>query len=356
MKKKIIWIIVLVIVIIIIGFVVNRGTDESDEGLIKVGAILPLTGPAASIAEDLVRTLDVYESDFAQNIDIVVQDDKCSGKDAVSAYNMLKNQGIRVYFVACSGSVLALAPLMAEDGNVILTGYSGSILIRDTGDEVIRFISDGLNFAERMAEVMKENPDKKYALFHEQQDYPQSLGDKLMNDAGDQIVLRETYTADSLTFKTSILKIRESDADELIYIPVSEDATKIIVKEMKDFGLDMRLLGEANLCDNTSEGIITGYSGTCFRAIMETEGYDEYIALFKEKYDKEPFYPYYNAVSFDVIYIIDQFLDGVNIVDDTVIANLKASVLDGVDGKIGSYQFESNGQVLGGDEIKRIDF
>lgn len=354
MKKIILGILVIIALLALIE--IFGGVEESRvEEKIRVGVILPLTGPAASVTEDLQNTLLMYEEE-SEDIEFVIQDDKCSGKDAISAYNLLKNQGIRVYMVACSGSILALAPIVADDGNVIVTAYSGSIAIRETGDEVIRFNPDGLSIAEGILDTIKNSPDTTYALFHENQDYPESVSKKLFEEVGEQIVLHEQYKGDDTTFKTQILKLIESEADQVIYIPVSETASEIILKEMKELGLDKPLLGDVNLCDHEVRPEDFDMHGKCFTPVLSSSGYNNYLLQFESLYGREPGYPFYNAVTYDVLYILDRLLSDVSEVDDETIASLKSEILSGQDGVITSYEFLPNGEVIKGDYLKEVSF
>lgn len=354
MKNKWIWIVVVIVIVVL--SVINYQNNSSKSGeKIKIGVILPLTGPAASITNDLQKSLRMYEKQ-AKNIEMVLQDDQCTGKGAISAYNIMKNNGVKVYIVACSGSILALAPIIKEDGNLIVTGFGGSIAIRETGDEVIRFIPDGLSIAEGVIDLIKSTPEKKFALFHEQQDYPQSVADKLVEAVGNQIVLRETYKGDDTSFKTQILKLKNSEADTIIFIPVSEGTSQVIYKEMRDLGLSKEILGEVNVCDHATPPSDFGLHGYCFTTVLETEGYKKYLADYNTEYQKEPLYPFYNAITYDVFVALDNLFEGVGRVDNRTIRKIKDQILDGVEGIITSYEFSPDGEVTSGDYLKRVDF
>lgn len=350
-KVKITLIIVLLAVVTV--FWVNSSNNLETEK-IKVGVISPLTGPAASLSEDLQRTLQMY-SEKAENIEFVFQDDQCSGKGAISAYNVLKNQGIKIYIGNCSGSILALAPILKEDNNVMLTAFGGSIEIRKTGNEVIRFIPDGLSVAEEMVSIIKENPDKKYALFHEQQDYSQSVADFIINEIGDQIVIHEVYSTEDNSFKTQLTKISASSADEMIFIPVSETAAQIVYKDMNDLSVNIPVFGDVNVCDQIELSKEFKVSGKCLKTVLQTEGYKNYLVEFSGKYGKEPVYPFYNAITFDIAYVLDNDLESIDNVDDSVIEKLKKDVLAGVNGQITSYEFQPNGEVIKKSEYLKIE-
>jgi len=347
-----------VILLIIVGSIYLSKRDKNqivNTEKTKIGVILPMTGAAASLSEDIQKSLKLYDLE-SKNIKLVLHDDQCAGKGALSAYNLLKNQGIKIYIVACSGSIIALAPVVKEDHNVILTGFGGAIDIRKTGDEVIRFIPDGLTIAEGMIGVIKSEPNKKYALFTEQQDYSQSVADMIQKEVGNQILLRESYKADDSDFRAQITKIKNAKANSVIFVPVAEPSSEKIYKQMKELGLQTEILGDVNVCDRKVQPKDFGYHGTCFATVLETDGYKKYLENYKMNYNSEPIYPFYNAIMYDVLTIVDNLLGSVGKVDNDEVDNIKNEILNGVKGRITDYQFTPDGEVVSGDYLKRVDF
>ncbi|MEY2641149.1 MAG: hypothetical protein RL150_542 [Candidatus Parcubacteria bacterium] len=343
MKKVTIYI-VLVALVLLAGAALLR-TQQSATEKVRVGVILPLTGPAAPVAEDLQKTLQMYERE-ARHITFVYQDDQCSGKDALAAYQLLKEQGVRVYVGACSGSILALAPVLKEDGNVLVTGFGGSIEIRNTGDEVIRFIPDGLSVVESMVALLLTNTDKQYALLHEQSDYPQSAGDVLETKLGARLVLRETYGANDMSMRTQLTKIKAAGVGAIIFIPVANSAAERVYQEMHELGMTQEIIGDVNVCDHSRPAPELGIQGSCVQTVLENAGNTAFLKQFEATYGAQPLYPFYNAITYDVAQTLDGALAGITVVDDHVIETLKQNILDGVQGSVMSYVFKENGDVV----------
>ena len=156
-----------VAVLLIAGamFVVLSTGDQTGTS-IKVGVISPMSGAATTMGEEIVNSINLASTN---SLSIVFEDDQCDTKKSISAYQKLKLQGTHVFYVACSGSVLALAPIAKQDGNLIVTAYAGSSEIRKTGDEVIRFIPDAVSVAEAMAEFASTLPiSSKIGLLYEE--------------------------------------------------------------------------------------------------------------------------------------------------------------------------------------------
>jgi ABC-type branched-subunit amino acid transport system substrate-binding protein len=181
---------------------------------------------------------------------------------------------------------------------------------------------------------------------HEKQDYSQSAGDFLISQVGSQIVSRITYASDAVSYRSELSKLKDLKYDEIIFIPVADGATKIILGEMGELGISNKILGDVNVCDKLSMISKFDIHGQCLKTVLKSDGYNKYISDFKMKYRHEPTYPFYNAVTFDVLNFIDKSLDGVEVVDSDRVKLLKNKALAGIDGAMTSYKFQSNGDVV----------
>lgn len=340
MKKLAIAIVVIIIIILVLTLRDRTAPNDRIE-VTTIGVITPLSGPAGSIGEGLKRALDMAEP---KNINLTYADDECNTAKAISAYNNLKTKKIKIYFVSCSGSVMALAPLVKADNNLIITGYAGSSEIRQTGDEVIRFDPDAVSIVNALVKELTtpEWSTKKFAILHEKQDYPQSVVDALTAKFGEQIIAVESYMPTDISMKTQILKVKASKPDAIIYVPISDKAAAVVSKEMKDLGVSVPIIGEVNLCGFTLKPAQYGMHGFCLNQKIDTAGARTFEADYLKKYGVASQYPVNDSVSYDSIRITDSlFGQGIK-----TISGLKKTLLKGVTGDIMTYEFEPNGEVL----------
>ena len=71
-------------------------SSSSQKEIIKVGVIAPLSGPAVSYGTDAVNTytysVDAYNASQDEvEVQLVIEDGKCNGKDATAAFTKLTN-------------------------------------------------------------------------------------------------------------------------------------------------------------------------------------------------------------------------------------------------------------------------
>lgn len=337
-SKIIIGLIILGLLIWIIKLSVGSSSQTKEFQTIKLGVIAPSSGPAAIMAEGIQRSIIIASS---TRVTAIYQDDQCEAKQAISAYNMLKQQDVRVFYVGCSGSVMALAPLAKQNGDLILTAYAGSAAIRETGTEVIRFIPDALSVTSVINEYLTSQSGKKFVLLHENQDYAKSAADSISSTSASSIIEIEVYSSLDTSYLTILTKIKAAKADGIIWIPVSDVATQKILREMKTLRMTTPIIGEVNLCGYPFSPKDFGIHGICWKAELNTAGYEDFKAAFKEKFGTDSLYPFYDAITYDVIGIIDSLVTSTG----GNIQSLKDKILAGVTGKVSSYAFDSNGEV-----------
>jgi branched-chain amino acid transport system substrate-binding protein len=340
------------IIVVVIVFIITVAFGANKHNSVKInalGVITPMSGPVASMGEGIKNDIELVDS----NLVVKYEDDECDPKKAVSAYNNLKLQNVKVFYVGCSGSVLALAPLAKQNNDLIITAYAGSAEIRKTGDEVIRFVPDALTVAESMSEYLSNYKDKKIALFYENQDYAKSLADKLKETLGVKIAIEEKYSSSDNSYKTQILKLKNSTADSLILIPVSDKSAKILFKEMKELGLDKFIVGDVNLCDYSFKPSDFGLSGVCWKAGLNTSGYYSFLKDYKDRFGTDPQYPFYDAITYDSVYILGSIIKSSSNIS---VDNIKSQIISGQKGKISDYSFTQNGEVIGQKYLNMVQF
>ena len=302
--KTVAGIVVIVVIVIVIVFQ-SRPTE-----ILKIGVIGPLTGPAGTIGEEVADTIRLASSTSSQ---VIFEDDQCDTKKAVSSYLKLTQQNTHIFYVSCSGSVLALAPLAKTDGNLIVTAYAGSSEIRKTGDEVIRFIPDALSVADAMATYASRlpvNSNSKIGLLYEAQDYSKSVAMALQDKLGSKIMSQETYIATDTTFRTQLTKLKSQGIDALLYVPPSDISEQPVYKEMNVLNFKPLIIGDVNVCEYTPAPKDLGLKSVCFDAgfTNETQAYKDFLASYKAQYGKDSAAPFYDAITYDVFKLIDSYV------------------------------------------------
>jgi len=318
-------------------------TNSNALDKLQVGIIAPLTGPAQNMGDSLSKAIRLNQP---MNVELFFQDDQCQASRALSAYHLLRSKGVSIFYVACSGPVLALAPLAKRDGTLILSALAGSEKIRSTGPEVIRFNPDSVSIAENMA-VELDKIGKRFLLVNEEQDYAESLATILKSKLGAKIVYHDRYRVAEASYRSIITKFRNIESDGLIYIPVSDTSSYLFFKELSELKFPAPIYGDVNVCDQQFKPSDFGMHGVCWRAYGTSNLFEKFTAEFRAAYDRDPMMQYYDGLSNDIIHILSEYA-AKNA--EVSVAGVKAYILGGVVGKLGKYNFTADGEVINPDE------
>lgn len=347
-KTTKIFTLLIVIVVVIILF----STKNTPSGPLKVGVINPLSGPAGNIGEVVANDIKLASSSA---LSLQFEDDQCDSKKAVSSYMKLKQEGTKVFYVSCSGSVLALAPLAKQDGNLILTAYAGSAEIQKTGDEVIRFIPDAVSIAGGMADyAARLDVSSRIGLLYEEQDYAKSAALILKDKLSSRIAMEEVYSSSDSSFRTQVTKLKGAKIDVLLYVPTSDKAAKLVYQEMRTLGFKPLIIGDVNTCEFPFSPKDFGLKAVCFDSgfVTETDAYRQFLSQYKNAYGKDAAAPFYDAITFDVMGLLTKFASTHSTVE---IPALKSYFLNGIDGVMSRYVFTPNGEVIATPYLKMFE-
>lgn len=302
----------------------------------KLGMIIPLSGSGALMGESLQRVTKFIPF---KHIEPVFEDDGCDGKTAISAYLKLRTQGVNIFYVACSGSILAIAPLAKKNGDLILTTYAGSIRIRESGDEVIRLNPDGISVAEAMIPLITKDLQPTIIL-HEEQEYASSLAEKFTTILARSVIEKIPYQSDSTSFAAEILRIKAKNPKSIVLIPVGDTAARLILQQLAQNGIKIPVIGEVNLCDYPFKLTDFKLNGKCVAAMLKGSEYDKFISDYTSQSGHAPAYPFYDAMAYDLFSHMDHLAE-----DNLTVSKIKNELLSGFKGKFATYKFTANGEI-----------
>jgi len=322
--------------LIVLLYICAPGLLKAEQ--LKIGVIIPLSGPPALMGESLRRSISLAK---LANIETHFEDDRCEGKTALAAYLKLREQGVRIFYLACSGSILALAPHVKRNGDLVLTTYAGSSRIRETGDEVIRVNPDAISVAEGVEKLIGK-AERPVAILYEEQEYASSLADKLESLLGKDLIKRVAYRPDAALFSAEILSIKGAKPRSIFLIPVADGPAKTILKQMAEYKIDVPVLGEVNLCDYSFKPAEYGLHGLCVAAKFQGEAYAKFNSDSVAIFGHPPAYPFYDAMAYDLFKFIDR---QVAVSSSLGVPELKTKILAGFKGEFAEYQFSADGEI-----------
>lgn len=308
---------VVIIIIIIVAVGIWYGVSRKPTETIKIGAILPLTGKAASYGESAKAALDLALEEINKEggtkrrmIELIYEDSQGQPQIGVTAANKLITlDGVKIILGPVMSSVtLAVAPI-AEGNKVILISVSSSPDITYAGDYIFRNREKATHQSEKMAEFLfNELGIKEIATLYMNDDTGKGHHSTLVENfekLGGKILLSETYEPGSVDFRTNLTKIKAVNP-KVVHLASKPKDMGLILKQAKELGLEAQFVstsgGEGKevieLAGEAAEGLIYTYPSGDPDDFRVADFYRKYEEAYK-KGQKE-----WGALSYDSLKII----------------------------------------------------
>ncbi len=217
MKKKIIWLALVVILVILIARAVNAPSSApASDKPVKIGVLLPLTGGAATSGEKLLQGAKLAAKDL-KNVQLIIEDTHSKASDAVTAANKLINvdkvDAILGPYVP--EETIAVAPVAKEKGIVLFSASFCSDAYKPLDNVLCGYATADQQLDTVIPEIKKEGI-KRMALVNTNDDFGISSQGSMKakaTDAGYKIVLDELVPFGSRDLKSAADKVISSKAD-----------------------------------------------------------------------------------------------------------------------------------------------
>ena len=229
---------------------------------IKIGTAGPITGSNATFgaqlkagAEQAVADINAKGGVLGKKLELSIGDDACDPKQAVSVAN--KFAADKVVFVAghfCSSSSIPASKVYLEEGILQITPASTNPKLTDEGGwNIFRTCGrDDQQGAVAGAYIAKEFKGHKVAILHDNTAYGKGLADetkKAMNRAGVKETLYSAYVPGERDYSAIVSRLKQAGI-ELIYIGGYHTETGLIIKQAKQQGMNVSVMGGDALVTN----------------------------------------------------------------------------------------------------------
>ncbi|MBI2451762.1 penicillin-binding protein activator [Candidatus Pacearchaeota archaeon] len=354
---------VVIILILLSGYVYMGVTGNAIFGLgekkgtvqetIKIGFMGPLSGDAASYGHGIKRGVELALKDSGlTNVEIIYEDTKCEGKEAVNAINKLINiDGVSVIIgEVCSGATLAAAPIAEENQVVMISASSTSPKITDAGDYIFRAIpSDALQgrFAANL--VYKMNITN-LSILYGNEEYGIGFKDVLkesFEELGGNVTAAESFERGSSDLRTQLTKIRQAKPQAIFIISNSPDSAVAALKQIKQLGMKIKVFGSEGL--KGPEVAATKATGEGLIITSVSAGTEEFFEKYYREYGLQP-EPFSSQAYDSFTALAETIKKGAK--TGTEIKNALYGIsFSGVSGEI---EFDSDGDVSGNYDVYQL--
>ncbi|VVB74304.1 Periplasmic binding protein [uncultured archaeon] len=346
MKKLIITIIVL---FIIAGALFYFTQNFSQKNEVRIVALFPLTGGLAHYGDAAEKSAQIAVDEInsggginGAKLVVDYQDHQCSPQVAKNLFEQFYSvNGGRVFTsIACSGTVLAIAPMLEEKKAVLFSTLVTTPAITGVSPFVFRNWGSDDAEAKLFAEQVKLKGIKSIGVIYEETDYAKGLKISLEKYLADSNVnvTSESFVTGATDVRSQLSKLSSAGVEALFISPQSITSGDIVLKQMTELNFTPKTLFVNDNITKSSQllssyPILEGAIGADF-VVGQGAGYDAFMKKFAEKYGFECPQKNICAGVYDAIYILAKSVKESGIEQSALADYLKNIDYNGISGRI----------------------
>lgn len=328
----------------------SNSNKQTEREVIKVGAVIPLTGEVATYGESLKKGFEMAVAESSGKFEIIYEDSKADKNTGISAINKLISSD-KVKFVlsdATSGVTLAIAPIAEKNKVILFDAIATSDEIIKSGDYVFRNAPSNYKQAIKAATFITEDLNvKDIGIIYNQTDYGVNLSDKFKDELKVQniTVLYEAGYQDGTTdFKTILSKLKSSNA-KAVFVPGNYEETANMLKQAKQLGITIPFIGTDGAYSPKLIEIAGSATDNFYLTMMgvdvNNEMFKNFVITYKAKYNSEP--DVFTAYGYEAAKILFQSISKGGNDSDEVKKYLYTNSFTSFTGQL---VFDSDGEVI----------
>lgn len=288
------------------------GNESAGSGdTVKVGANFEITGGVANYGSQTLNGIKLAVKQANDNggvngkkLELVIADNKSEASEAANAATkLISTDKVKVLVGPATTSNMLATTQIATDNKIPViapTGTNPKITVENGQVKPFIFRScfiDPLQ-GEVMANFAAKSVNAKTAAVYVDvsSDYSKSLAEvfkQKFEAAGGQVVIQEAFQQKDQDFKATLTKIKATNP-EVVFIPAYYEEVGKIVKQARELGITVPLLGTDGWDDSKIVEIAGAapLNNTFFSSHYSVQDSDEnvkqFIASFKAEYNQEP--------------------------------------------------------------------
>ena len=327
-----------------------------------VGVMESITGPGKTYGQAMLQAKQMAVDQInaagginGRNLEIIVEDSKCSAADAITAYVKLTDvDRVKVILgTSCSGAMLGAAPLAEADGVVLLSASATNPDIANAGDYIFRTAINDLKLGVDTGNVLWADGIRTLATITEATDYAEGVWSTSVaqfRKRGGKVVAAESYSSDTFDLRRQLTRMINARPDAIHIAAQAEASGGTIIKQIRELGYQGPLYTES-VAVGTTALEIAGEAATGTKAIQPeldpaNPAAQQMLSDYKERYG-ELILNWFLGSAYDDVNIAAECLKQTG--DDQDANGFRDCLYDiTYSGTIGvNYGFDDNGEVVG---------
>lgn len=325
-------------------------SDSTDSaGPIQIGAVLSLTGGAASYGEMAKGGLDLGVAEInaaggvnGRMLEIRYEDNQLQPATAATAAQKLTGAGVKIIFTHGS-SITAAITKVTEGKDVILPNIAAQSDIVTAAPQVYSFIPTNNMELGHLADLASTRGATTLAVIHSDDDYGKSASTAVIEAfeaGGGTVVANESHPPGTTDMRTQLIKIQAAAPDATAVLSNTGEIAHI-VKQARELGLAGDIMGADSALSpsefTTAGDAYNGFIGVAIRFDQEkNQAAKEFAEQFEAAVGKPP--NNYAAIAYEGIKLVAEGMKTAGGDDPQKIGDYLLTVKD-VEGTLGTMSF-----------------
>ena len=315
MKK--IWIAISIVVVVALAISIIIIQTKKEPEVIKIGAILPLTGSGAEYGNDqkngMLIALKEANSRVSPNFKILFEDSKGEPLEGVNAFKKLLLQKVSVVLTTLSGVSMAIAPLSEENKLVTMTVAAHPDLTKDK-QYVIRMLPTATSYAKELARfIADEMSSPKIGILFANDDFGNSLKESFLIEyrtRGGEIATTESFEKSGIDFRSEVTKAISKKVEALFIVGYGKDLG-LVIRQSRELGFKRMIYSTPEISYPDVQIVAGDALEGCIYISMWIDEIDDKVIkfedLYKSTYQKEPSLDSY--LGYDEVTLVSQAIE-----------------------------------------------
>ena len=306
-KKILIPLILILLAVIIVGIITYPKKKEPE--VIKIGAILPLTGPAASFGTAMKNGILLAQEKLKKegiNLEIIIEDGQGDPKSSLMAFRKLLTYNTKIFIASVSGVCLSLLPV-AQKERVLLFAEAAHPQITGSSPLIFRHSNTVSLEAEILGNWLIENKKvKKVFILWINDDFGFSMKNELTKILNQFNLKDESYEKTQIDFKNIAIQIGAFNPDAVIIVGYGK-SLGLAIKTLREMNYKGEILTNLGV-KITPDAVIAageaihGIYYIDFNFDYRDEEYIKFMKEYKQKFGEEP--PAWSVLEYNTVILL----------------------------------------------------
>ncbi len=241
----------LILAIFVLLIIVNSNRNTNSD-VIKVGAIIPMTGPNAVYGEQLKFGMQfaLSELDKKHTISIRFEDSAGDAKTGVSAFNKLLTENTDVFTSSFSRVSVPLKELAKQNNKpLVMTIVSAMSAVSTSTPSIVRIFHNADTIVSTHIKTIQSKGFKKIGIIYTNDEFGTSVNDSFKKKLSELniLVVSESFASQDNDFRTQIQKIKALNVDAVVFVTIPPTSLQSFIKQAIELGINKPLIDGAGV-------------------------------------------------------------------------------------------------------------